>query len=359
MVSHLLSKTGGNKVDSFFQDMLDEKEQLDEKIRNSRFYRKVKTNTKMATNRYKTDGSKIEITLNQKEYYSQKDIAGFNLESYSKLIPDHDGYKVITSTYFVRFWGPVFDYKPKPQTKPNEKKKIVRRSGGIIAYTYIILKSYCWGKDYCWISLQTLADNLTVSKNAVRGYLEQLEEEGFIIRFWRESDKNGNVEEESMLIKVRQTIPFLTKAKLDFLPDTLKKEHDDFLRYIRLESEKEFEDAYNYTEVYENLRNKKLEVKAPGNGMTPYELLISKQSEKDKMTWNVMKERMKHYVKDDSIKQWFGDGIALLRDDTLIVYVGSEWKKENIENKYQRTLYSVMQDILVPAKKIKIETYES
>lgn len=341
-------------MDNFFKDKLDKQEELDEKIRSSRFYRKVKTDTKMPTNRYKNDGSKVELTLNQKEYYSQKDIASFNLESYSKLIPDHDGYKVITSTYFVRFWGPVFDYKPK------EKGKIVRRSGGIIAYTYIILKSYCWGKDYCWISLKTLADNLTVSKNAARGYLEELEKEGFIIRFWRESENNGQVEEESMLIKVRQTIPFLTKEKLDLLPEKLKEEHDDFLKYIRLESEREFEDVYNYTEVYEELRNKTLEVRLPEvKGKTPYDLLIARTTDKDRKTWEVMKKRLKNYISEEVIKRWFEEGIALIREGVLTIYLPSDWEKDHIEQNYKATLYTVMTDILVPADEVVLKTYES
>lgn len=341
-------------MDNFFSEKMNEQQRLDEKIRGSRFYRKVKTDMKMKTNRVKQDGSKVEITLNQREYYSENDIASFNLESYSKLIPDHDGYKTITSTYFLRFWGPVFDWKPK------QKGKIVRRSAGMIAYTYIILKSYCWGKDYCWISLQTLADNLTVSKNAVRGYLEQLEEEGFIIRFWRESDTNGNVEEESMLIKVRQTVPFLTKEKLELLPDNLKKEHSDFLKYIRLESEREFEEAYHYTEVYEELRNKTIGVKTPErNEKTPHQRLLEEQTDRDKTSWNIMKERLKNYIAENTIHHWFDDAIAHFRDNTLTIYVKDDFYKDHIENKLIKYLYAAMNDVLIKADSIIIATYES
>lgn len=339
-------------MDSFLQTKLQEQEQLDEKVRNSRFYRKVKTDQKMATSRYGQDGKKIEITLNQREYYSQQDIARFNLESYSKLIPDHDGYRVITSTYFVRFWGPVFDYKPKV------KGKVVRRSGGIVAYTYIVLKSYCWGKDYCWISIQTLADNLTVSKNAVRGYLEQLEEEGFIIRFWRESTK-GTAEDESILIKVRQTIPFLSKEKLDLLPDGLKKEHNDFLNYIRVESEREFEQAYNYTEVYESLREQKVGTKEPVSTLTPYERLMRKSTEKDHLTWSMMKERMKKHIDESSINHWFDDTLVIVDDRILRLYVKTEWQRERIEERFRPTIEKVVDELVVPTDVIKIETYES
>lgn len=339
------------------ENFFDEEKHLSSKVRSSRFYRNVKTESKREINKLNADGTRVQVSLNQKEYYTEEDIASFQLESYSKLIPDIDGYKLITSTYFVRFWGPVFDWKPKPEPDSNGKRKIVRRSGGMIAYTYLILKSYCWGKDHCWISMQTLADNLTVSRNAAISYVEELEKEGFVLRFWREADKNG--EDESVLIKVRQTVPFLTKEKIDLLPKKLKDEHDSFLRSIRLESEKEFEDSYNYTEVYEELRSKTVEVTLPANSMTPYEQLMKKVTEKDKMTWNVMKERMKHYLQQESINQWFGNAIAYVDESrTLHVVTASVYQKEHVENKFKHTLHDVMNDILVPADKIVISTYE-
>jgi transcription initiation factor IIE alpha subunit len=334
-------------VDNFFE----EKQELDKRIKDSRFYRKIKINAKIETSRLKQDGTKVQISQNQKEYYSQKDIATFNLESYSKLIPEHEGYKVITSTYFVRFWGPVFDYKPK------EKGKNIRRTAGMIAYTYIVLKSYCWGKDYCWISLQTLADNLSVAKNSVRAYLEALEEEGFIIRFWRESETNGQIEEESILIKVRQTVPFLTKEKIDMLPKHLKKEHNDFLHSIRRESEYEFEQSYNYTEVYEELRSKIVEIKTPEEKRTPYEQLMQKVTEKDEMTWKMMQERMKHFIHESSLNHWFDSSIVHVENRTLTIYIGSEFQKEHVEKKYKEILNNVMRELLVPADKVVVSSY--
>lgn len=343
-------------MDNFFKEMISGQQQLDEKIRNSRFYRKVKTDKKMKTNRIKQDGSKVEITLNQREYYSQSDIVAFNLESYSKLIPDHDGYKTIINTYFIRFWGPVFDWKEK--SKGDEKR--IRRSAGMVAYTYIVLKSYCWGKDYTWISLQTLADNLSVKKNAVRRYLEELEEEGFIIRFWRESEIDGNIEEESMLIKVRQTIPFLTKEKLELLPDNLKKEHDNFLKYIRLESEKEFHDSYNYTKVYEELRHKAIEVKEPErDNLTPFKQLFEQITDKDRMIWNRIKERLKYYMAESSIRHWFTGAILHHRDRVITIYVKDDYFKQHIEDNFMQILYTVMNDLMIEADQIVIENYES
>lgn len=81
-----------------------------------------------------------------------------------------NGNVTIINNYFIRFWGPVLH----------------KKNGGIIAYTFIILRSYCWDKDYTWISLSTLEEQLTVSRPTLKQYLEILEKEGFIIRFWRE-----------------------------------------------------------------------------------------------------------------------------------------------------------------------------
>lgn len=49
-----------------------------------RFFRFVPTGEKETRIR---NGKPVEVSLNQKEYYSEKDVAEFDLEEYSKLLP--------------------------------------------------------------------------------------------------------------------------------------------------------------------------------------------------------------------------------------------------------------------------------
>lgn len=313
-----------------------------------RFYRLVPTGEKETRIR---NGKPVEVSLNQKEYYSEKDVAEFDLEEYSKLLPDMNGNVTIINNYFIRFWGPVLH----------------KKNGGIIAYTFIILRSYCWDKDYTWISLSTLEEQLTVSRPTLKQYLEVLEKEGFIIRFWREEKDSKKTEQGTILIKVRRAIPYLTKEKINKLSDNMKREHEKFLRKIEKESRLEFEQAYDYTSVLERFRKKSIEVFKPeaksSNSSEQQEKMYEKMLQEfdyDKvLNWRMILQRIKSKFQESTFNTWFKYTLGEEKDGHWIVYCRTEFERDRINSKYKDVIQEAIEDLAFPFENLKITLYKS
>ncbi|MCY8467307.1 DnaA N-terminal domain-containing protein [Bacillus atrophaeus] len=313
-----------------------------------RFYRLVPSGEKETRIR---NGKPVEVSLNQKEYYSEKDVAEFDLEEYSKLLPDMNGNVTIINNYFIRFWGPSFH----------------KKMGGIIAYTFIILRSYCWDKDYTWISLSTLEEQLTVSRPTLKQYLDVLEKEGFIIRFWREAKDSKKTEQNTILIKVRRAIPYLTKEKLDKLSDSVKREHQKFLRKVQKESHLEFEQAYNYTTILENFRQKSIEVYKPEAKSSSsseqseklYEQMLQEFDYDKLINWRMILQRIKGRFKESTFETWFKHTLGEEKDGTWIIYCRSKFERDRIDLKYRNVIQEAIEDLAFPFENLKITLYKS
>ncbi|MCD7911090.1 hypothetical protein KC480_06060 [Bacillus velezensis] len=313
-----------------------------------RFYRLVPSGEKETRIR---NGKPVEVSLNQKEYYSEKDVADFDLEEYSKLLPDMNGNVTIINNYFIRFWGPAFH----------------KKNGGIIAYTFIILRSYCWDKDYTWISLSTLEEQLTVSRPTLKQYLDVLEQEGFIIRFWRELKDSKKNEQSSILIKVRRAIPYLTKTKLDKLSDNMKREHDRFIRKVQKESHLEFEQAYHYTTVLEEFRKKSIEVykpevKSPDSTEHKeklYEQMLQELNYEQIINWRMILQRIKARFRESVFETWFKHTLGEERNGNWTVYCKSNFERDRIDSKYRNIIQEAIEELALPFESLKITLYKS
>jgi DNA-binding Lrp family transcriptional regulator len=321
-------------------------------LKGYRFYRQVPTNKKIKTKRKTKDGEPVKITVNQKEYYSIEDIENMDLEQYSKLLPHMNGHKTIIHNYFLKFWAPVLDPK--------------KRSGGAIAFLYITLLSYCYGdKDYVWVSISTLAETITASEETVRKYLKILEQEGFIIRFWREKENDHDkTEQGSMLIKVRRTIPFLTKEKLDMLSPKKQAEHDRFLRSIKLESKFEFEEAYNYIHALEKFREKAVEIIVPElpnqeDSSFGLEEMKGKVTEEERIAWSMVLTRIKKRLENQTFLTWFEHTFAIIRDDIWTIYCPHDFAQERLQNKYYDLIMEAIYELTFRCKQLKFVTYKS
>jgi DNA-binding Lrp family transcriptional regulator len=324
---------------------------MEAQLQGYRFYRQVPSNKKITTKRKDKWGNPIQITLNQKEYYSIEDIEQFNFESYSKLLPYMNGHKTIVHNYFIKFWAPVLDPK--------------QRSGGNIAFLYITLLSYCYGeKDYVWVSVSTLGETINASEETVRKYLKILEEEGFIIRFWREKEnEEEKTEQGSLLIKIRRTIPFLTKEKLEKLSPRKQAEHERFLRSIKLESQVEFEQAYQYTQALEEFREKAIEVKEPsdeGHHHGDMNELKKYLSEEEYLPWLMVLKRIEQKVSKESFQQWFAQTVGIRsKQDHWIIYCAHPFIRDRLETHYMDLIEEAIDELMLPKKKIKIQVYKS
>jgi DNA-binding Lrp family transcriptional regulator len=326
--------------------------ETDPQLKGYRFYRQVPTDKKIETKRKDKNGKPIKITVNQKEYYSIEDIEQLDLKQYSKVLPDMNGHKTIINNYFIRFWAPVLDPK--------------QRSGGNIAFLYITLLSYCYGdRDYVWVSISTLAETINASEETVRKYLKILEEEGFIIRFWREKEnEEEKTEQGSMLIKVRRSIPFLTKEKLEKLSPKKKAEHDRFLRSIKLESQFEFEEAYNYIHALEKFREKAVEVKVPEieeTSTTPFDIESVKHmfSKEEQLYWGMVLKRIEQKISKESYEQWFANTMASIQDDRWTIYCPHIFIKEHLEQRYTSFIQETIQELTFDCKQIRFTVFSN
>ena len=70
--------------------------------------------------------------------------------------------------------------------------------------------------------LMLLAEELNSSVNTIQAQLEILEKNGFIYRFWI-SNKTQNWKNEGVLIKVRETLHYLSEEQVNQLPKSRRK----------------------------------------------------------------------------------------------------------------------------------------
>ncbi|WP_078557072.1 DnaA N-terminal domain-containing protein [Bacillus alkalicellulosilyticus] len=324
-----------------------------------RYYRLVSTG--VVAERQKKVGSKygsrqktIEVPLNAKEYYSEESILRFQLESHTKLLPDMNGQKTIINNYLLRYWGPTFHNK----------------SGGIVAYTYIILQSYCWDKDYTWVSMDTLSKQVTCTLPTLRKYLAILEENGFIIRFWREEeDDKKNVTQGTILFKVRQTLPLLSREQYNSLPKALRLEHDRFLRKIKRESQFEFDLCHNFHDVFEQLREQVIDVVNPTGTLKEevdklneykedYQVAQNKMSKEDILMWDKVLSKLKEKLSKPSFDTWFGQSVAYkMDDDRWFICLPTEFACSWVEQRYIPIILDIMNDNQIPVTELLCDIY--
>lgn len=323
-----------------------------------RYYRLVESDvvnevTRKYQRKHGVQEKKVPVRQSKKEYYSEDSILKFDLESHAKLLPDMNGNKTIVNNYLMRFWGPSFDSK----------------CGGIVSYTYILLLSYCWDKDYTWISLDTLSKQLTSSRPTVRKYLEILEKAGFIIRFWREQDDDER-KSGTILVKVRQTLPLISRTQYNELPKSLRKEHDRFLRKIKRESKLEFDLSHNYHDVYEQLRNEVISVKNP-TGVLKEEIDQLEdydeeyRSAKKKMTileedaWKNVLNVISEHISKPSFETWLSKSVAYTDDNhRWLITLPNQFVCEWVESRYSSMILKVMEEQDLQCVDLQFDVYE-
>ncbi len=155
-------------------------------------------------------GSRMQPILQRVEV-SFDEVKNLNLDSYGSVAPtlDTEDFTII-SNYLVDFWGAIM--------------------GNCAVDAYMHLKRHAYGKkDYCYIDIGLIALKMKRSKNTVKGYLDTLEEYGFIAIFHR-IDKENNNRDVSPLFKIRRYVPLITEEMYNGLDPKLKSLHDSFMK---------------------------------------------------------------------------------------------------------------------------------
>ncbi len=107
---------------------------------------------------------------------------------------------------------------------------------------YLHLWEYCIdrdkGVDIVYPKMKELAERLQISKPTLLKKLKMLEDNNFLIVIHRLNKRRDN-KESSPLIKLRRTIPLLTKEQYFKLTPFLQRKHDDYMKNFASESQLE------------------------------------------------------------------------------------------------------------------------
>lgn len=189
------------------------------------------------TGRYEMQKGKDNIIRRQpileKVVINFEDIEQLDLENRGERVPFTHKHVINTPLYLMYYWSPII--------------------GDRACFLYLQLLTYCReDRDFLWDKLKEIAvRNKISSHNTLTKYLDVLEKHNFIVIVHRLNKKDNN-RQTSPIIKVRQSIPLLSKELYEQLPERLKQWHDDFMdRYGK--STKMPEETYKSKETVNEL----------------------------------------------------------------------------------------------------------
>ncbi len=313
------------------------------------YYRKVRTGIKMPTTRTRKINGKMveqryEQDVLQRIYYQFDDFKSFSLDKLGVSIPARNGDITSIDNYFLDFWGNIM--------------------GAEATVSYIHLLRYCYGmKDVCFPDLQTIADKMGKTAKTVSGYLDTLENHGFIFRFWAQDPNNDN-KDVGIFYKVRRTIPLLSHEQITMLPASLRRSHDELIEQTFQGYEIEIAELYNYTREYERLHDQgkpgKLPIPlSPGEVSFYHRLKVesykARRTQQDIDIWSDVLRYLKGEVAETSYNMWLKDTFCLFEQGTIIVYADSQFIAEWMSNRYAQLISKALKDTGHPFDNIEFK----
>ena len=268
--------------------------------------------------------------IQKKVYFDEQEVKRFSLEKMGKPLPRVQMGFIQVDNYFFDYWTYILGVN------------------GTNAYIHLL--RYCYGdKNTCFPNMQRIADKMHITLPTLRKALTKLEDHGFIYRFWIQNPEMNNLE-ESILFKVRKTVPFLSESLIETLPSALRKEHDEYVANLMESYEIEFRlDAQeNYQSMYDSLRDKATRVAHPKSRHTDKKATEMVQVMKTKMTatetkfWDEVLESLKEKISKPMFETWFMDSYCALEESTVHVYFKHQFAREWVENRYHNLLNSII-----------------
>ena len=277
---------------------------------------------------------KQEIILNkvmQKSYLSEEQVRQFTLEEYGKPLPRvFNADFTMMDNYFIDYWGYFLG------------------AGAVTAYMHLLRFSY-GQKDYCFPSLSLIQQKMNISKPTLNGYLELLEQYGFLMRFWVQNASKRNLEESS-IFKVRKTVPMLTHELLERLPERLRTDHDKYIANLKKSNEVTLHDRDDYSEVLDALlqqgevkeRKPRRQQNRTETVALTYQALLHKISDADKKMWGDVLNIVRTKVSKPTYDMWFSSTIGSKEGSRLCIQ-GSEFVVQHIQTRYEELLLEITQ----------------
>lgn len=298
------------------------------------------------------NGSTRKKPITTKREISFDDIDQLDLEQRGEQVPFTSRHVVNTPLYFINYWSPVI--------------------GDRACWLYIQLLSYCReDRDFLWDKLEEIAYRMKITRPTLNKLLEILELYNFIIKVHR-LNKEENNRQTSPLIKVRQTIPLLSKEQYNMLSEKGKKHHDNFMeKYGKRTTMSQF--SYDAQQTFDDL-------------LANSEVRISKKT-KRKMDDIIQEDKARSYILiklnsigNESQKQWhdklnnpsvmskpmydsaFKDSIVHYNKKGIVEIICSLLAKTFIESNkksFDKKFQSVVEDMFnLNGKKYEIKYYD-
>jgi len=267
----------------------------------------------------------------QKVYFDEEFVKNFSLDRFG--LPLHSMIKnyTVIENYLLDFWSPIM--------------------GGDATYTFILLIRYCYGedengnkKDFSYPQLTTIAEKWGKTVETVKKYLDILEENYFIYRFWRSNPERDHAN-DSILYKLRTSIPYLSEEQIKNLSPKLRKQHDKFIQQIIGKNDEiiELKEKYDYTtEFQEIMKNGR---PAPVRKLEPYEIeqinilrkkqLLSQVTDADQQIWEAITSKIRQQLTEPSYTTWFKDTFCIMeKEDSMDVYAPHDFCANWIRTRY-------------------------
>lgn len=298
---------------------------------------------KLVYYRYKDTGIKEEVSrlsngkeqrykrvVKEKIYFDEDEVRSFSLETLGTPLPRVHGQFIQIDNYFFDFWGYFL--------------------GCEATALFVHLIRHAINKDYCWPELSLIAFKMKKSLKAVRGYMDILEEYGFIYRFWVQN-VNKNFAEESPIIKIRKTIPLLSEELIAQLPEKLRKEHDKYLADLMESYEIQIADEYpiddtlhSFMEKGRVIHSKKLKEKIERlmGKSTQQHNIMDRLSSEDKQVWESVKKELRNQLSKPSFETWFEDTYAKFDGESKIIILTNEFSLNHISIYYNDLIKEIL-----------------
>lgn len=263
----------------------------------------------------------LEPILNR-VYFEKEVVSRFSLENTGQPLPRVNGNITVLDNYFLDYWGHFLG------------------AGPTTAFAHLL--RYCYGKDYCWPKLETIAAKMNCSLPTLRNYYDILEQYGFAYRFWCENVETGK--DDSILFKVRKTIPFLSEELIEKLPKALRKEHDEYVEDLMESYDVMFEDSYDYPELYDSLKEKgsvsvsrvKLNVEDRETFyQLKYKMIHDSMTERERELWEHTLAWFKRSSTAISYSVYLSRTLGVRKGSTLYIYADSKPAADMIASKYK------------------------
>ncbi len=295
------------------------------------YYRYVRTGKMIPRTRKRggVDQNYLEAEL-QKVFYEEEYVKAFSLDRFGLPLHSKIGNYTTVENYLLDFWSPII--------------------GGEAVYTFILLIRHCYGydedgnkKDFSFPDLETLAEKWGKTIPTVKKYLDILEENYFIYRFWR-SDPSNHHADDSILYKLRTSIPYLSEEQILKLSPRLQTQHDKFIRQImgKFNETVDIVEKYDFSEDFAKIiesgtpqqpRTLTLEEIDRYNKIRE-EQLRSKITPADEQTWSWILQSIKKRISAPSFDTWFGKSFCMVEGNDLIIFTPTSFVADWLHANY-------------------------